>query len=124
MPCCFCSIHLRILETDSSCFSNVRCLVIHKSKALPRKISIRKNAPTTKQELSTGSVNILEFVGIFFCRQYLRDSTNHSIKDWRSRQMWLFVLCQEHTTDVNYQSWLHWHPVMTNKILRQNISWF
>jgi hypothetical protein len=25
---------------------------------------------------------------------------NHSIKDWRSRQMWLFVLCQEHSTDT------------------------
>jgi hypothetical protein len=24
-------------------------------------------------------------------------------KDWRSRQMWLFVLCQEHNTDINYQ---------------------
>jgi hypothetical protein len=25
---------------------------------------------------------------------------NHSIKDWRCRQMWLFVLCQEHSTDT------------------------
>jgi hypothetical protein len=31
-------------------------------------------------------------------------------KYWRSRQMWLFVLCQEHSTDINYQCWLHWHP--------------
>jgi hypothetical protein len=23
--------------------------------------------------------------------------------------MWLFVLCQEHSTDINYQWWLHWH---------------
>jgi hypothetical protein len=31
-------------------------------------------------------------------------------RDWRSRQIWLFVLCQEHNTDIDYQSWLHWHP--------------
>jgi hypothetical protein len=31
-------------------------------------------------------------------------------RDWRSRQMWLFVLCQEHNTDIDYQCWLHWHP--------------
>jgi hypothetical protein len=42
---------------------------------------------------------------------------NHSIKDWRCRQMWLFVLCQEHSTDFNYQCQLHWHPVKTNKIV-------
>jgi hypothetical protein len=32
---------------------------------------------------------------------------NHSMKDWRCRQMWLFVLCQEHSTDINYHCWLH-----------------
>jgi hypothetical protein len=32
---------------------------------------------------------------------------NHSIKDWRCRQVWLFVLCQEHSTDINYQCRLH-----------------
>jgi hypothetical protein len=42
---------------------------------------------------------------------------NHSIKDWRCRQMWLFVLCQEQNTDINYQSWLHWHPVKKNKVM-------
>jgi hypothetical protein len=42
---------------------------------------------------------------------------NHSIKDWRSRQMWLFVLCQEHSTDINYQCQLHWHPIKTYKIV-------
>jgi hypothetical protein len=38
-------------------------------------------------------------------------------KDWRSRQMWLFVLCQEHSTDINYQCWLHWHPAQAFAIV-------
>jgi hypothetical protein len=42
---------------------------------------------------------------------------NHSIKDWRCRQMWLFVLCQEHSTDINYQCQLHWHPIKKNKVV-------
>jgi hypothetical protein len=32
-------------------------------------------------------------------------------RDWRSRQMWLFALCQEHKTDINYHCWLHWHKL-------------
>jgi hypothetical protein len=42
---------------------------------------------------------------------------NHSIKDWQCRQMWLFVLCQEHSTDINYLCCLYWHPVKTNKVV-------
>jgi hypothetical protein len=38
-------------------------------------------------------------------------------KDWQSRQMWLFVLCQEHNTDINNQCWLHWHPSQAFAIL-------
>jgi hypothetical protein len=29
--------------------------------------------------------------------------------------MWIFVLCQAHSTDINHQRWLHWHPVKINK---------
>jgi hypothetical protein len=43
---------------------------------------------------------------------------NHSIKDWQCRQMWLFVLCQEHGTDIYYQCWLHWQPIKINKVVR------
>jgi hypothetical protein len=42
---------------------------------------------------------------------------NHSIKDWQCRQMWFFVLCQEHSTDINCQCQLHWHPIKTNKVV-------
>jgi hypothetical protein len=42
---------------------------------------------------------------------------NHSIKDWQYRQMWLFVLCQEQNSDINYQCWLHWHLVKKNKVV-------
>jgi acyl-CoA synthetase (AMP-forming)/AMP-acid ligase II len=42
---------------------------------------------------------------------------NHYMKDWQYRQMWLFALCQEHSTDINYQCWLHWHPIKTNKVV-------
>jgi hypothetical protein len=44
---------------------------------------------------------------------------HNTIKDWRCRQMLLFVLCQEHSSDVNYQCWLHWHPVKINKVLEK-----
>jgi hypothetical protein len=44
-------------------------------------------------------------------------SFNYFIKDWRLRQMWLFVLCQEHSTDIIYQCWLHWHPIKITKVV-------
>jgi hypothetical protein len=47
-------------------------------------------------------------VKVFFVANTFQIQPFH--KDWQSRQIWLFVLCQEHNTDINYQSWLHWHP--------------
>jgi hypothetical protein len=54
---------------------------------------------------------------IVFFLSPIPSTFNHSIKDWWYRQMWLFVLSQEHSTDINYQCWLHWHPIETNKPL-------
>jgi hypothetical protein len=39
---------------------------------------------------------------------------HHSIMDWQFRQMWLFNLYQEHSTNINYQRCLHWHPININ----------
>jgi hypothetical protein len=44
------------------------------------------------------------FVAIIF-------QINHFINRWRFGQMWLFVLFQEHNTDMMYQCRLHWHPI-------------
>jgi hypothetical protein len=46
--------------------------------------------------------------GTFFVANTFQIQPFH--RDWRSRQIWLFVLCQEHNTDIDYQCWLHWHP--------------
>jgi hypothetical protein len=35
-----------------------------------------------------------------------------------TRQMWPFVLCQEHSTDIIYQGSLHWHPIKIDKTMR------
>jgi hypothetical protein len=41
--------------------------------------------------------------------------------------MWLFVLCQEHNTDISYQCRLHWHPFLAfaivDKLSMALISW-
>jgi hypothetical protein len=53
----------------------------------------------------------------FFYLSPIPSRFNHSIKDWQFRQVWLFVLCQEHSADINYQCWLHWHPIKINKVV-------
>jgi hypothetical protein len=45
---------------------------------------------------------------VFFVANTFQIQPFHN--DSRRKQMWLFVLCQEHNTDINYQCWLHWHP--------------
>jgi hypothetical protein len=30
--------------------------------------------------------------------------------------MWLFVLCQEHSTDINYQCEVHWVSILTSPL--------
>jgi hypothetical protein len=40
-------------------------------------------------------------VNKFFFANTFQISPFH--RDWRSRQMWLSVLCQEHNTDIDYQ---------------------
>jgi hypothetical protein len=53
----------------------------------------------------------------FFLLLSISSRFKHSIRDWRCRQMSLFVLCQEHSTDINCQCWLHWQPFKINKVV-------
>jgi hypothetical protein len=67
-----------------------------------------KEVPGAGALNSAHEKRFLNFFFFFFVANTFQIQPFH--RDWQSRQMWLFVLCQEHSTDINYQCWLHWHP--------------